>query len=137
MYEFVVIGSSGMLGHRVLRSLYAMSQNSTVGIVQTNFDPMLPKNLQFKCSSLENILDVIDQIRPRVVINCAGLIKQNSLNCDNVDMINVNTLLPHMLANQGEKINYRLITISTDCVFDGKTGGYVESDVPSASDIYG
>ena len=41
------------------------------------------------------------------------------------------------LANISKKQSYRLIHISTDCVFDGVKGDYSENDLPNAKDIYG
>jgi dTDP-4-dehydrorhamnose reductase len=46
-------------------------------------------------------------------------------------------LLPHVLEELGNKLNFNLIHISTDCVFDGKNGNYKESDFSSANDLYG
>ena len=41
------------------------------------------------------------------------------------------------LSQLSDKFEFRLITISTDCVFNGKKGNYVESDTPDAYDLYG
>jgi dTDP-4-dehydrorhamnose reductase len=49
----------------------------------------------------------------------------------------INALFPHRLADLCGSIGTRLIHVSTDCVFSGATGGYRESDVPDAGDLYG
>ena len=48
-----------------------------------------------------------------------------------------NSLLPHHLQSISEEIGAKLIHISTDCVFSGKTGSYTESSLRDADDVYG
>ncbi|WP_205628689.1 sugar nucleotide-binding protein, partial [Acinetobacter baumannii] len=52
------------------------------------------------------------------------------------DAIRVNSLLPHLLASAGGTYGYRLIHISTDCVFSGARGSYTEADVPDGTSAY-
>jgi dTDP-4-dehydrorhamnose reductase len=52
-------------------------------------------------------------------------------------MMQINSLFPHRLADLCGSEGARLIHISTDCVFSGTTGGYRESDMPDAEDLYG
>ena len=75
--------------------------------------------------------------RPDVVINCVGLIKQLSDVTDPLQVIPINALLPHQLAQECKIRGARLIHISTDCVFDGSKGGYTEMDSFDAKDLYG
>lgn len=49
----------------------------------------------------------------------------------------INTLLPHRLAALCQATAARLVHISTDCVFSGVNGNYVETDFPDAYDLYG
>ena len=48
-----------------------------------------------------------------------------------------NGVMPHVLANLCSIFGSRLIHFSTDCVFQGDIGNYIESDEPNPSDIYG
>ncbi len=66
------------------------------------------------------------------VINCAGIVRGRG-DVSAKRMGEVNALAPHMLA----AVAKRLIHVSTDCVFDGTKGPYVESDEPTPSDHYG
>lgn len=76
-------------------------------------------------------------VKPDVVINAIGLVKQNDkiLQDDLADQINVR--LPGRLAHKSEIAGARLIHLSTDCVFSGMRGQYSESDPPDATDTYG
>ena len=79
----------------------------------------------------------IAEIKPDVVLNCIGIIKQLSDSKDYLKSIEINALFPHKLLQICQKTNTRLIHISTDCVFSGKKGGYRESDPTDALDLYG
>lgn len=72
-----------------------------------------------------------------VVINCIGLIKQHDVAKQHVEAIEINALLPHKIAQLCDRVGARLIHFSTDCVFDGKAGNYLETDLPTATDLYG
>lgn len=76
-------------------------------------------------------------VRPDVVVNCVGLVKQLADANDPLLAIPINTLLPHRLAALCQATAARLIHISTDCVFSGAKGNYFETDFPDAYDLYG
>jgi dTDP-4-dehydrorhamnose reductase len=76
-------------------------------------------------------------VRPDVVINCVGVVKQLSAAKDPLVSIALNALFPHRLAELCAVAGARLVHISTDCVFDGRKGDYTESDPSNAEDLYG
>ena len=71
------------------------------------------------------------------MINCVGLIKQHGAAGDVLVAAPLNALFPHRLARLAAGYGARVIHMSTDCVFSGARGAYVEADVPDASDVYG
>jgi dTDP-4-dehydrorhamnose reductase len=79
----------------------------------------------------------VDGLRPNIIINCVGLIKQDIRVNDHLQTILVNALLPHQINSLCRRYNSRLIHISTDCVFSGKKGNYLESDFCDGDDLYG
>jgi dTDP-4-dehydrorhamnose reductase len=83
------------------------------------------------------LVRVMDQIRPDVVVNCAGLTKHKPEAEDPLVSIPINTLMPHRLAGLSKLAGARLIHISTDCVFSGEKGNYTEDDFADARDVYG
>jgi dTDP-4-dehydrorhamnose reductase len=56
---------------------------------------------------------------------------------DPIMSISLNALLPHRISLICRAAKIRMIHISTDCVFSGKKGNYVESDQSDAEDLYG
>ena len=80
---------------------------------------------------------VFTRVQPEVVINCVGLIKQLSDAKNPLTALPINAMLPHRLARLCELGGVRLIHVSTDCVFSGRKGLYLESDLSDAEDLYG
>lgn len=87
--------------------------------------------------NIDALSGLFADVRPDVVINCIGLVKQLAGASDPTVAIPINSLLPHRLARLCGLVGARLIHISTDCVFDGAKGNYSESDIANAADVYG
>jgi len=85
----------------------------------------------------DGLLDLFRQVRPDVVINAIGLIKQQADANEPLSAVPINTMLPHRLAMLCSLVGARFIHISTDCVFSGSKGMYTEDDLPDAHDLYG
>lgn len=140
--KVLILGGSGMLGHRLWMSLQDQYDVYVTVRNQTNPFPNVPEFPQNKviCGVegliTESVLKAITQVKPEVVINCIGIIKQLD-NANPLDHIRVNALLPHLIALWCATANIRLIHISTDCVFSGNKGSYRETDEPDPVDLYG
>lgn len=142
-FKIIILGAGGMLGSALFHLL--PSENNEV------FGTFRKKTDSEKCKinkSERSIYDfdalkqsdldfIIEEISPDLIINCIGIIKQLNVSNDPLYVIPINSLLPHMLAKIVYGTKIRLIHISTDCVFDGKTGFYTETDKPNADDLYG
>ena len=57
-----------------------------------------------------------------------GTIKPRGDELGGLNAILVNSVFPHHLANVCNDLNVRMIHITTDCVFSGKKGKYIETD---------
>lgn len=85
----------------------------------------------------DTLVTVLTKLRPEVVINCVGSIKQLADAKDPLTALPINAMLPHRLARLCALLGSRLIHVSTDCVFSGRKGEYLESDASDAEDLYG
>lgn len=83
------------------------------------------------------LVQLFATLRPEVVINCIGLTKHLMEPEDPLLALQLNALLPHRIANLCAVADARLIHISTDCVFSGTKGNYVEKDMPDSAHLYG
>jgi dTDP-4-dehydrorhamnose reductase len=107
--------------------------------VQRHFDLSLHPNLITGINVLDTdaLLGVLARIRPDVVLNCVGVVKQLGTAKDPLVTLPLNALLPHRLARAAALTGARLIHVSTDCVFRGTIGNYPETATPDADDLYG
>lgn len=80
---------------------------------------------------------ILKELRPDYIVNCVGIVKQREESRLAIPSIAINSLLPHKLAAFAGEWGGRVIHPSTDCVFDGKRGGYTEANDSSAEDLYG
>jgi dTDP-4-dehydrorhamnose reductase len=141
--KIMVLGGSGMLGHRLWMDL---SKEHDVWVtVRTDGSniPDLPgvdrRRIRPNVDMLDfdNVIRAFASIQPELVINCVGLIKQHALSNDPLSVIELNARLPHRLSLVCRTGKARLIHISTDCVFSGKGGNYKEESNSDAEDLYG
>lgn len=144
MKRLLIIGASGMLGGCLFRLFSAVSDFTTYGTVRSSdykdfFPERLSSNLitGIDVRSTDCLHRVFEEVRPEIVINCAGVVKQLSSANDPLVALPLNSLFPHRLSKICSINRSRLIHVSTDCVFSGSRGMYLESDTPDASDLYG
>lgn len=140
----LVLGASGMLGNTALR-LFARSPGFEVhGTVRTPEGlQLLPGEVRplvhagIDAQVADSLALALAAVRPDVVINCIGMVKQRVQAEDPLVAIPLNALLPHRLARLCALAGARLVHVSTDCVFSGSRGHYTEADFPDANDLYG
>ncbi|MFZ4801178.1 MAG: dTDP-4-dehydrorhamnose reductase family protein [Chlorobium sp.] len=142
--RILVFGSSGMLGSTMIRVLNEKKDWQVFGTLRTAayrrfFSPDIAERLLpgIDVERPDSLVEALIWSRPDVVINCVGLIKQLADLEEPLLSIPINALLPHRLSRLCEVSGARLVHISTDCVFAGDKGGYCESDLSDAHDLYG
>jgi len=138
MPKLAVIGSTGMLGRAV--SATQFKEYEVIEVNRTT-SPVFTWNQHVQISSnLLGLEEGVDLNEVDVVINCAGLIRQR-INEDDPESVSLamtaNYELPQALLSLSEKYDFRILQIGTDCVFSGTKGGYLETDVHDAKDLYG
>lgn len=140
----LVLAASGMLGNVMIRVLSENPGWQVYGTLRSEgarrfFEDAVATRLisGIDVEYPDSLLQAFNQVRPDVVINCIGLVKQLAEANDPLQAVPINTLLPHRLARLCALAGARLIHISTDCVFSGNRGAYRETDFPDANDLYG
>jgi len=141
--KILILGGDGMLGHELFfqlglrhetrvtlrQSLAAYSHHGSFERANTfdGIDVRAPGAVE----------KVLDEYRPHAVVNAVGIVKQRPESEEAIISIEVNALLPHRLALACRKLGAQLVHLSTDCVFSGKRGAYLETDLPDPVDTYG
>ena len=133
MRKVLIFGSTGMIGHVVYNYLASLNKYRLIGSTINN--KISEETILLDIRNSEKIKDYLKILKPDYVINCAGLLIAESE--ENVeDALLINSLFPNVLSRLGKKLNFKLIQMSTDCVFSGKKGNYTEESVPDGYNIY-
>lgn len=125
MTNMLVLGANGMLGNYISTYFSRSGKYVVTRMGKNLFD-----------AARDNVKDLkVEQYD--IVINCIGVIKPlvNTVGVLNTTL--VNSVFPHVLANECERQKVKLIHITTDCVFSGKLGFYIETSEHDPLDIYG
>jgi len=142
--DIVVLGVNGMLGSTLFKYFKEKTNYKVIGILRNKSN--LPNYYkyyesidlyEYNITEEKQLNDAIKRFNPDFIINCIGIVKQNIDSTNPFISIKINSLFPHLLNNICKLMNCKLIHISTDCVFSGKTGFYSEKDNPDPIDLYG
>lgn len=141
--RILILGGDGMLGHQLFKHLrsnhdvkvtlrqdpsaYSQYGLFDAGNAYTSID----------VRSSERLFEVAADFLPEAIVNGVGIVKQRTSAKESIPSLEINSLLPHRLAVLCKAIGARLVHLSTDCVFSGMKGNYVESDASDADDLYG
>jgi dTDP-4-dehydrorhamnose reductase len=142
----MVLGGAGMLGHKMFQALRERFAGTFCTVRNDVRKPPFDRIELLQEAEVVPGVDVTDYpaleailsaFRPEYVVNCVGVIKQRAEAGSPIPSITINSLLPHKLAQMAARWGGRVIHFSSDCVFNGKRGGYVEGDFSDAEDLYG
>lgn len=132
MKKILVLGVLGMAGHVMAEYLDSLDDYQVYGIARSDGRYVTKK---IDILDFSNVESYLNEIKPDVIINCIGMLVQQSKN-DISTAILINSYLPHFLSELGNRLDYKLIHISTDCVFSGKEGQYKEDAFKDGDDNY-
>ena len=137
--KVLILGVDGMIGHKIAQYL-----EDQFDIVGTSRKKLSGEYIGLKKTCIVNIdlfnndsKKLLIDHSPDIIINCAGITIRRGIDQRLDEAKYINNLLPISLGNWVKKQNKKLIHFSTDCVFSGKKGNYLDEDMPDAEDLYG
>jgi len=126
----VILGASGTLGRAFARLCdvrgiaYHLLSRSEMDLTDPRF-----------------VDDAVARLRPWAVVNAAGYVRVDEAEHDVEPCLLANATAPALLASACARHGVRLVTFSSDLVFDGRHGPlhrpYVESDPVAPLSVYG
>ncbi|MBM2803312.1 MAG: dTDP-4-dehydrorhamnose reductase [Deltaproteobacteria bacterium] len=134
--RIVVTGGSGMLGHGFMRR--AAPQHQVCGTYHTHPVEIPGCHLaRLDITDEPKVDSIVKSLRPDVVIHSAGLTDVDACERAPEKARRINSDGTAIVAKAAEQSGAHLIYISTDYVFDGSKGNYVETDAPNPVNQYG
>ena len=130
--KILILGSTGMLGHQVVNYFLKFDDYDVIDIAFRS--KLREETIISDATDRTEFEKVVTELAPDFIVNCIGILIHGSNNVENA--IYLNAYLPHQLKKISKNISAKLIHISTDCVFSGDTGGYIETDVKDGKGVY-
>ena len=129
--KILLLGADGMLGHVV--KLYFQEKSHTVKGTSRSDSGDYYFDVTKNINEFESF---VNDFKPDAVINCIGILNKVAEENKSLAVL-INSYLPHYVDEVCKKNGIKFIHISTDCVFDGKSGEYTETSSKDATSFYG
>ena len=131
MVRALVIGS-GFLGGNIVNEF----RNNEIQVIGTNYHKNSSDSIHFDITNIDSIISCVKKYSPRVIINCAANVNVDDLENNEKLAFSINANGAENIAKVCKSNKIRLLHISSDAVFDGKKGMYVEEDMTNPVNIY-
>lgn len=133
MKNILVLGSSGMAGHVI--TLY-LEQNPHLNVTNLARQKRINDGtVIMDVGNLDEFNRYLDENQFDVIINCIGVLNRSADQHKSTAVL-MNSYLPHFLESRYSDSDTRIIHLSTDCVFSGKSGGYTEDSFRDGNSFY-
>lgn len=130
--KLLILGGTGMAGHTI--SIYFKEAGHDVtALSRSKVDYC--KNINGDITDFKNLKKIINEGQYDAIINAIGILNQDAEDHKS-NAVLLNSYLPHFLSDTTKEMKTRVIHMSTDCVFSGKTGGYSETSFRDGETFY-
>jgi dTDP-4-dehydrorhamnose reductase len=132
----VVTGASGLLGASVLRSAVELGWE-TVGLCHRHVirDPTM-QVARIELTDDSATRKLLFDLRPDAIVHCAAATNVDWCEDNPKQAEAINAQASAVLAEAAAALNARFVYVSTDSVFDGRRGDYIETDEPAPLNVY-
>ena len=128
----LVIGGSGLLGHYLKQNLADSDTYSTYNENKLNSE----KTTFLDITNEHNLEKIFETVKPDTVFHTAAITNLDWCENNEQKTFEVNTNPINNIVDLANVYNSKLIFVSTDSVFDGMKGNYVENDPLNSINIY-
>lgn len=136
--RILLTGANGLLGQKLVK-LFKEDKNVQV-IATGKGEDRNPEGkheyYQLDITSQDQVNQVIDKVKPDVVINTAAMTNVDQCEIDPDSCWKLNVSAVDYLIKACEEHSAFLIHLSTDFIFDGENGPYKEDDIPNPQSKY-
>ncbi|HAS91141.1 MAG TPA: NAD(P)-dependent oxidoreductase [Clostridiales bacterium] len=130
--KILVLGGSGMAGHTI--AIYLKESGHDVASFSRGKLDYCP-GIIGDVLKFDALNKIIKDGQYDAVINAVGILNRDADN-NKPNAVLLNSYLPHFLSDSTKGMKTRVIHMSTDCVFSGKTGGYGETSLKDGETFY-
>lgn len=133
MKKILVLGSGGMAGHVMTTYLEETGAYEVFNLAHRK--KLNERTILMDVTDFPRFEALLDREDFDVIINCIGVLNQYA--SENIARaILLNSYLPHFLEGRPQGTAAKILHLSTDCVFSGKTGPYTETSFKDGDTYY-
>ncbi|CAM3403066.1 dTDP-4-dehydrorhamnose reductase family protein [Aquirufa ecclesiirivi] len=134
MKKILILGANGMAGHVINLVLRDMPDKFIVTSIAKKHSKV-PIDTLLDVTNFMKLSELIHISKFDFIINCTGILNKKA-DSDFDQAILINSYLPHFLEKITQNTSTKVIHLSTDCVFSGKSGDYKEGDFKDGIGVY-
>lgn len=140
MKRVLIVGCNGLLGQKIAT---LFSRSKSFEILNTSVEEKIFLNGQnhhyriLDITQRNNVLRLVDEFQPEVIINTAAITNVDLCETERALAWKVNVTGIENLVHAARMVGAKVIHFSTDYVFDGKSGPYIEGDRVNPVSYYG
>jgi len=127
MESLVITGASGLLGSKIVE----LAREDYEIIPLHNTKPLHPNSLRLDITDQNQVFSLFSKLEPDIVIHTASETNVDKCETEKEHAWKINVEGTHNITSGCNKTGAKLAYISTDYVFDGEKGFYIEEDNPN------
>lgn len=138
--KILITGSNGLLGQKLVSLLANQSDIHLIATARGKNRLPFTEGYEYQemdITNAEQVAEVIDKIQPNAIIHTAAMTNVDQCEFEKDLCWAMNVKAVEYLVEACEKHNIYFCHLSTDFIFDGKTGPYSEEAQPSPVSYYG
>ncbi len=135
----LVTGSNGLLGQAVT-SVFTRESNLNLVLSSVEDKSLADSNykyIQLDITKKDDVKKAVGSVKPSVILNCAAFTNVDACETERELCWKLNVDAVKNLIISARPHGIKLVHISTDYIFDGKSGPYTEEDTPNPVSFYG
>lgn len=126
--KYLITGGTGQLGHDIVKELISRGE----------LNYLAPTTKEMNITNKDEVEKVILGYKPDIIFHCAAYTAVDKAEEDRENCYNINVNGTKNIVSVAEKINAKVVYISTDYVFDGtKKTEYETEDITNPINYYG
>ena len=126
--KYLITGGTGQLGYDIIKELINRNEK----------DYLAPSSKEMDITNQKQVENIILNYKPDIIFHCAAYTAVDKAEEDKENCYNINVNGTKNIVSVAEKINAKVVYISTDYVFDGtKEGIYEIEDKTNPINYYG